>query len=172
MPGAVAGLMSGQLVGEILDAAEAGQLDKLSRPAFYALLAIAERCHHVTRQGSVSRSRIRAAMHAGNSYRTADRAVRELKDAGLIRVIKHGWKSHGVGHANVYALAVLTPPKTAQAKAMCFRQIRMCFRQNSHVLPPKRDVLPPPRMAMITVSITVLITVSITGGRRASAAPA
>jgi hypothetical protein len=107
--------MSGQLVGEVLDAAEAGQLDKLSRPAFSALLAIAERCHHFSRRGSVSRSRIKAAIHAGNSDRTADRAVRELKDAGLIQVVKRGYESHGEGHANIYELCMLAPPKMAEA---------------------------------------------------------
>jgi hypothetical protein len=107
--------MSGQLVGEVLDAAEAGQLDGLSRAAFHALLAIAERCHHDTRQGSVRRSRIQAAIYTNNGYRTASRAIRELKDAGIIRIVKRGYKSHGRVAAPIYELTVLGTPKVSEA---------------------------------------------------------
>ncbi|WP_156669989.1 hypothetical protein [Mycobacterium sp. E3305] len=141
--------MSGQLVGEVLDAAEAGYLDGLSAKALYALLAIAERCHHVTRQGAVRRARIQAAIHAGNSSRTVDRAVSELKNAGLVKVVKHGYRSHGVGHASVYELLLLPPPKTAEAtESACATRDGESkddvLPPISDVLPPKSRVLPPP----------------------------
>lgn len=87
--------MSGMLLGEVIDAAEAGLLDKLSLPAFSALIAIAEKCNHHTRQGTVRRERIRAAIHRHNSETTAKRAIRELKDAGLIRIVKNGYRATG-----------------------------------------------------------------------------
>src|SRR6185312_2786900 len=115
--------MSGQLVGEVLDAREAGRLDDLSPDAVLVLLVIAEKCHHVTRQGSVRMSRIQAAMgrrseksqSAAASRGAAARILRRLKDRGFVRVVKRGYKSHGDGHANVYEVAVLVPPKTAHA---------------------------------------------------------
>lgn len=107
--------MSGQLVGEVLDAAEAGHLDGLSHAAFCALLAIAERCHHISRQGTVRRARIQAAIHTHNGYRTASRAIRELKDAGLIQIVKRGYKSHGRTAAPIYELLELGTPKVSEA---------------------------------------------------------
>jgi hypothetical protein len=95
--------MSGQLVGEVLDAREAGRLDDLSPPTLLALIAIAEKCHGTTRQGSVRMSRIQAVM--GQSRTTAWRAVRKLTDRGLVRMVKRGYRSHGEGHATVYELA-------------------------------------------------------------------
>jgi hypothetical protein len=69
----------------------------------------------------------------GKSKRTAERAVRVLKDRGLIHVVKYGYKSHGVGQASVYMLADLSvvhpPPKMADARA------------NMH--PPDSPVHPP-----------------------------
>jgi hypothetical protein len=108
--------MSGELVGEVFDAAEAGRLEGLSRPAFAVLLAIAERCHHVSRQGTVRIDRMRAAIYAGNSERTARRAIRELKDAGLIRVVKRGYKApNGEAKSSMYEMAELAPSKVAEA---------------------------------------------------------
>jgi hypothetical protein len=116
--------MSGQLVGEVLDAAEAGQLDGLSPAAFHALLAIAERCHHITRQGWVPRSRIQAAIWGHNSPRTASRAVCELRDAGFIIIIKRGHQAPGSQPmASVYELTKLTPPKVARASAQADAKI-------------------------------------------------
>lgn len=107
--------MSGQLVGEVIDAAEAGTLPPLSRPAFSALLAIAEKCHTVTRQGSVRQERIRAAIFAQNSSRTAVRAVKELRDAGLVSVVKRGFKApDGSGGATIYELARLSEAHATQ----------------------------------------------------------
>jgi hypothetical protein len=108
--------MSGQLVGEVLDAAEAGQLDKLSRPAFCALMAVAERCHHSNRQGTVRRARIQAAIFERNGYRTASRAIRELKDAGLIRVVRRGYKApNGDTASPIYELVEFGTPKVSEA---------------------------------------------------------
>jgi DNA-binding transcriptional ArsR family regulator len=107
--------VSGELVGEVLDAAESGRLDGLSRPAFAALLAIAERCHHISRQGTVRIDPMRAAIYTGNSRRTARRAIRELKDAGLIRVVKRGYKApNGEAKSSMYEMAELVPPKVAE----------------------------------------------------------
>ncbi len=138
--------MSGQLVGEVLDAAEAGHLDGLSRAAVAALLAIAERCHHVTRQGSVRRDRIQAAIHAGNSPRTVSRAIRELKNAGLVRIVKHGYKSHEAPSlATIYELSALyvhAPPKMAHAQG--------------DVLSPKSDLLSPKQpLAVAKIALAV-----------------
>jgi hypothetical protein len=117
--------MSGALVGEVLDAAEAGHLDSLSRGDVLALIAVAEKCHTTTRQGSVRMSRIQALM--GASRATAWRAMRRLKDRGLIRVVKRGYKAHGVGHANVYELAEHVSPNMKHTTAgACLTQGETC----------------------------------------------
>lgn len=100
--------MSGQLVGEILDAVEAGHLAGLSQGELLALLAVAEKCHTRTRQGSVRLGRIAAAL--GRSQATAKRTTKKLRDRGLIEVVKRGYRSHGVGHATVFRLAMLGSP--------------------------------------------------------------
>jgi hypothetical protein len=105
--------VSGQLVGEVLDAAEAGHLDDLSQGDLLALVAIAEKCHHVSRQGSVRIGRIQAATR--KSKRTAERVIRRLKQRGHIRVVKRGFKAHGVAKAPIYELNELVPSKVAQA---------------------------------------------------------
>ena len=104
--------MSGQLVGEVL-AARGGHLAELSQGQTLALVAIAEKCHADSRQGSVRLSHIQAVI--GKSQRTAVRTLEQLKSRGLIRVVKRGYKSHGVARANIYELSVLTPHKMAQA---------------------------------------------------------
>lgn len=161
--------MSGQLVGEILDA-RAGHLADLSQAQTLALVAIAEKCHADSRQGSVRLAHIQAAI--GRSQRTAVRALEQLKDRGLIRVVKRGYKSHGVARANVYELAVVapqdgacatqdgvstrpvdspvdTPPKMAQAiDGACATQDGVStadvLAPNPDVLAPNPDVLTPP----------------------------
>lgn len=105
--------MSGRLVGEVLDAREAGYLPGLSDVQLLALVAIAEKCHEHTRQGSVRLPRLAAVMD--RSERSAKRAVRALKDRGLIRVVKAGYMSHGSGHANVYQLTMQGPSRAAHA---------------------------------------------------------
>lgn len=103
--------MSGKLVGQVLDAAEAGQLRHLSRAAFHALIAIAERCTHDTLQGYAHNSRIQAAIYTGNSKRSVLRAVRELKDAGLIRVVERGYRiPNGASRSNRYEVTLPPPP--------------------------------------------------------------
>jgi hypothetical protein len=132
--------MSGQLVGEVLDAAEAGRLVGLSRGDVLALVAIAEKCHAATRQGSVRMTRIQAVMN--QSRTTAWRAVRTLKDRELIRVVKRGYESHGTGHANVYEVAVLVPPKMKHATTdACATQDETCTG-DVHVSNPAVHVSP------------------------------
>jgi hypothetical protein len=132
--------MSGQLVGEVLDAAEAGQLDKLSPSARWALVVIAERCHHISRQGSVRRTRIQAAIGAHNSLRTVSRAVCELRDAGFIRIVKNGYKAPGqLPRAAVYELSKLTPLKDGASLGPSSRQNQPSSRQNRAKLTPSMD---------------------------------
>jgi hypothetical protein len=130
--------MSGQLVGEVLDARESGRLDSLSRGDVLALIAIAEKCHGTTRQGSVRMSRIQAAMGASKS--TAARAMRRLKDRGLIWVVKRGYESHGTGHANVYRLALFVSAEMTQAtENACATQDDTC-KVDVHVPNPDMHV--------------------------------
>jgi DNA-binding transcriptional ArsR family regulator len=106
--------VSGKLVGEVIDALESGELlSSLSLVDRLALLAIAEKCHAVIRQGSVRNGRIQAA--CGKSKSTADRTIRKLKEAGLIRVVKRGYKAHGVAKAPIYELSELSPSKVTKA---------------------------------------------------------
>ena len=114
--------MSGQLVGEVIDALGTGAIvlknkdgsdDLASR---LALIAIAERCYTDTRQGSVRKARIESA--TGKADRTVDRIIRKLKDAGLIRVVKPGHKPPGGDPvAPLYELSELSPSKVAEASA-------------------------------------------------------
>jgi hypothetical protein len=166
--------MSGQLVGEVLDAAKAGQLDGLSQGDLLALVAIAEKCGTETRQGSVRIGRIQAAM--GKSKRTAVRALERLKDRGHIRVVKRGFNSHGVAKAPIYELSVLTPPKVAQTiDDACATQDGV---SNPDVLAPKRQcacaksecacAIDPPATSD-DATLDGSIDGSIDGGARASA---
>lgn len=108
--------MSGQLVCEVIAAAPQLRAMGLSPNGFHALIAIAEKCGHVTRQGSVPRSWIQAAIYGSDSTRTAERAVRELRDAKLIDVVKRGYKAPtGEARASVYQLMELPPPIVADA---------------------------------------------------------
>lgn len=106
--------MSGQIVGEVMDAAEAGHLDALSSNGLQALVAIADRAANATRQASVRMARVAAAIRvdrrAGGSgaasQSTAERAVRELKAGGWIRVVKRGFNNnHGRACAPIYEVA-------------------------------------------------------------------
>lgn len=119
--------MSGQLVGEVLDAAEAGHLDDLSANAFVALIVIADRAHTDTRQGSVRADRIAVAIRRPNapwcattagSRSTVERAIRELKTAGRISVVKRGFNNaHGKAHAPVYEVAPFPSTSVTEAGA-------------------------------------------------------
>jgi hypothetical protein len=156
-------------VGEVLDAAEAGQLG-LSQGELLALVAIAEKCGTGTRQGSVRIGRIQAAM--GKSKRTAVRALERLKDRGHIRVVKRGFNSHGVAKAPIYELSVLTPPKMAQTTDdACATEVGV---SNPDVLAPKRQCACAKSECACATQGGVLdgsIDGSIDGGARASAAP-
>jgi hypothetical protein len=100
--------MSGQLVGEVLDAAEVLRARGLSERGFHALVAIAEKCHHVTRQGSVPWKHISAGLY-GASLPTAKRAVADLKRAGVLRTVKRGFNNQcGRICAPIYEIQLLT----------------------------------------------------------------
>ncbi len=105
--------MSGKLVGRVLDAAEAGELDHLSRAAFHALIAIAERCLDSTEQGYAHNNRIRAAIRTGNSLRSTKRAVSELKSAGLVKVVRRGYRMPGGAAKSTLYQLMLTAPVSA-----------------------------------------------------------
>lgn len=99
--------MSGKLVGEVIDAAIHLRDRGLSERGFHALVAIAEKCHPQTRQGTVRWDHIRAGLY-GASLSTAKRAVKDLKTAGIVSVIKRGFDNHaGRSCAPVYGIAPL-----------------------------------------------------------------
>lgn len=104
--------MSGALVGEVIHAAAALKKKGLSETAFHALIAIADKCHHTSRQGSVPWSHICAGIYGRKDFpvkRTAERAVSELKEAGLLRVVRSGFNNnYGRVCAPVYK--ILFPP--------------------------------------------------------------
>ncbi|MGA5465586.1 hypothetical protein [Mycobacterium sp. NPDC050041] len=99
--------MSGQLVGEVLAASSSIKAAGLPPRAFHGLIAIAEKAGTDTRQGSVPWSHIRAALY-GASLRTAERAVEDLRKAGLVRVVRSGFNNNnGRACAPVYEVASL-----------------------------------------------------------------
>lgn len=104
--------MSGQLVGNVIHAAGTLKAKGLSETAFHALIAIAEKCHQASRQGSVPWSHICDGMYGRKDFpvkRTAERAVSELKDAGLIRVVRPGFNNnYGRSCAPVYEISLPT----------------------------------------------------------------
>jgi hypothetical protein len=80
----------------------------LSERGFHALVAIAEKSSTESRQGSVRWNHIRDGLY-GASLSTAKRAVRDLKEAGLIRVVKRGFNNqNGRACAPIYEMAPLT----------------------------------------------------------------
>lgn len=101
--------MSGQLVGDVIAAAGHLRERGLSERGFYALIAIAEKCRDTkSRQASVNWNHIRAGLY-GASKRTAERAVQDLKTAGIVVVLKPGFNNnHGRSCAPVYRIAPLT----------------------------------------------------------------
>lgn len=100
--------MTGQLVGEVLAASQRLREQGLSERGFHALVAIAEKSSTVSRQGSVRWNHIRDGLY-GASLSTAKRAVKDLKDAGLIRVIKRGFNNqNGRACAPIYEMTPLT----------------------------------------------------------------
>jgi hypothetical protein len=104
--------MSGQLVGEVIAASHALHTRGLSERGFHALIAIAEKCHTQTRQGSVRWEHICDGLY-GASKRTAERAVQDLKTVGALRVIKPGFgNQHGRMCAPLYQIEPLLDTDT------------------------------------------------------------
>jgi len=101
--------MSGQLVGDVFKASQHLRERGLSERGFHALIAIAEKCRDTkSRQASVNWNHIRAGLY-GASKRTAERAVQDLKTAGIVVVLKPGFNNnHGRSCAPVYWIAPLT----------------------------------------------------------------
>jgi hypothetical protein len=100
--------MSGQLVGEVIAAMPELKARGLSERGFHALVAIAEKCHIDTRQGSVPWSYIRAGLY-GASLSTAKRAISDLKKSGALRVVKRGFNNnHGRVCAPIYQIEPLS----------------------------------------------------------------
>lgn len=135
--------MSGALVGEVLAASERLRNGGLSERGFHALVAIAEKCHTKTRQGSVRWDHIRSGLY-GASKRTAERAVADLKSAGLVSVVLRGFNNnHGRSCAPIYRIAPLTdtatqvsesPPTDTDKSGDRYRQIEDRYRHPGVVL--------------------------------------
>lgn len=118
-PPAIGYAMSGQIVGEVLAASASIKAAGLPPRAFHGLIAIAEKAGTDTRQGSVPWSHIRAALY-GASLRTAERAVEDLRKAGLVRVVRPGFNNNnGRACAPVYQVAPLGAPATQVAGSPC-----------------------------------------------------
>lgn len=110
--------MSGQLVGEVLAASEELRARGLSQRGFHALVAIAEKAETHSRQGSVRWDHIRAGLY-GASKRTAERAIEDLKNAGLVNVVKSGFNNnHGRAHAPIYEICGLTDTDTQVSRSV------------------------------------------------------
>jgi hypothetical protein len=151
--------MSGQLVGEVIDAATALKAFGLSERGFHALVAIAEKSNARTRQGSVRWDHIRAGLY-GASKRTAVRAVEDLKKAGVLRVVKSGFNNnHGRSCAPIYEIAPLTDCDTqvTQSPGTDCDKSGGRLRQNGD------------RLRHLGVVLDGSIDGSIDGGARASA---
>jgi hypothetical protein len=136
--------MSGQLVGEVL-AARADYLADLTPAQTLALVAIANRCAPATRQCWIANAEIQTVI--GQSQRTTERTLGLMRERGVIRMVKRGYKTHGVTRAPVYELALLPPPKMAGADdgapaTQVGESNTTCSRQNSNLLPPKRQLAP------------------------------
>jgi hypothetical protein len=98
--------MSGKLVGEVIAASDRLRQQGLPERGFHALIAIAEKCHHESRQGSVPWSHIRAGLY-GASKRTAERAVGELRRAKLVTVVAKGFKNGHLVRSPIYEMTRL-----------------------------------------------------------------
>ncbi len=99
--------VSGKLVGEVIDAHGVLRARGVTERGFMALIAIAEKAHTDSRQASVRWDHLCAGLF-GASKRTAERAVRELKSAGALAVVRPGFNNnHGVSRAPLYEIARL-----------------------------------------------------------------
>ena len=103
--------MSGQLVGEVIAAVEELKARGITERGFMALIAIAEKCHYETRQGSVRWAWIQAGLF-GASKRTAERAVAELRAAAVIHVLAIGFGNRYRARAPIYSIAPLLDTDT------------------------------------------------------------
>jgi hypothetical protein len=109
--------MSGQLVGEVIATSPTFQKRGLSERGFHALIAIAEKCHTQTRQGSVRWDHIRDCLY-GASRRTAQRAVHDLLTAGVLEIVKPGFgNQYGRTCAPIYQIAPLVDNDTWVAQS-------------------------------------------------------
>ena len=109
--------MSGQLVGEVIAASPTFQKRGLSERGFHALIAIAEKCHTQTRQGSVRWDHIRDCLY-GASRRTAQRAVHHLLTAGVLEIVNPGFgNQYGRTCAPIYQIAPLVDNDTYLAQS-------------------------------------------------------
>ena len=97
--------MSGRLVGELL-AARVDALAGLTQTETLVLIAIANRCLDGERTASVSWSQLDAV--SGKSRSSTERAVKSLKQGGVIQVTHRGFNNaHGRASAPVYAICEL-----------------------------------------------------------------
>ncbi|MGE2718508.1 hypothetical protein [Mycolicibacterium celeriflavum] len=94
--------MSGQLVGEVINAAGSLRASGLSERGFHALIAIADKASS-DRTASVRWDHIRAGLY-GASKRTAQRAVDDLLAAGAIRIVKVGFRNQRTSRAPIYEI--------------------------------------------------------------------
>ncbi len=145
--------MSGQLVGEVIATSPTFQKRGLSERGFHALIAIAEKCHTQTRQGSVRWDHIRDCLY-GASRRTAQRAVHDLLTAGVLEIVKPGFgNQYGRTCAPIYQIArhwwITTPGWRNPTKWMTTN--RKCMTTN-------RVVDHDTQVSYLTVLLTVLLT--------------
>jgi hypothetical protein len=119
--------MSGRLVGQVIAASPVLQERGLSKNGFLALLAIAEKCTEKNMQASVPWIHLSHGLY-GASKRTVVRTVGELKDAGLVRVVKRGWANqHGDAQAPIYELC-LAPPVAQTNCELCAKSGELCAK--------------------------------------------
>ncbi len=109
------------MVGQVIAAVPELRARGVTRPAFMALVAIAEKCHPETR-ASVPLSWIQNALY-GASTSTARRAIKELVAAELVRVVLPGFRNRFDWRAPVYELlavgtAMDTATEVAETTAM------------------------------------------------------
>lgn len=104
--------MSGQLVGEVIAAADELRARGLSERGFHALIAIAEKASTHDRTATVRWDHVRGGLY-GASKRTAERAVEDARKAGVIEVVRTGFRNqHGTSRAPVYRVMPLVDADT------------------------------------------------------------
>lgn len=110
--------VSGQLVGEVIAAVPELRSRGVTLRGFMALVAVAEHCRDIqSRQASVPWSHIQAGLF-GASHRTAKRAIKELRDAGVLRIVKRGFNNQqGRIAAPQYEILTLSERDTRVAQS-------------------------------------------------------